>query len=184
MNRRRLLVCATFLPLSLLGCGGLGGHGTVDKATVPQQGLPPRVVDAKPENRSGRGTVGTELRVVGQTGTGDVTVTTYGWHKSGRGHYASDPENGAYLVLDVTVVGTAGKLSYNPFYFKAKAADGSEYDTSVGSDGYFPALQSGDLAAGERARGLVTFDVPKGKTELEILDELLDKVASVSIPAD
>lgn len=69
------------------------------------------------------------------------------------------PEKGAYLVADVHERVNAGSTPYNPFYWHLQAPDGTTYDPTNAAD---PSYGSGELAAGQQARGLVTFDVPPG----------------------
>lgn len=64
-----------------------------------------------------------------------------------------------YVVVNVQIESPGrDKAPYNPLYFKIRDGDGYEYSGSlIGPDN---ALQSGELAQGERVRGTVSFDVP------------------------
>jgi hypothetical protein len=63
-----------------------------------------------------------------------------------------------YLVIEAVIQNVSRDTApYNPLYFKVKDADGFEYTTSFG--GADPALRSGELAKGEKVRGMVTFEV-------------------------
>jgi hypothetical protein len=66
-----------------------------------------------------------------------------------------------FAVVDVTVENPGrDNAPYNPFYFKVKDAEGFEYNTAFAS--LDQALKSGELAKGEKARGLIAFQVPVG----------------------
>jgi hypothetical protein len=49
-------------------------------------------------------------------------------------------------------------------YFKVKDADGYEYNATLNSGDN--ALKSGDLAQGDKVRGIVAFEVPTGAAGL------------------
>lgn len=72
------------------------------------------------------------------------------------------------IIVDIEVVienlSRDSKVPYNPMYFTIKDSEGYEYNMTFGS--LEPALQSGDLAIGERARGHVAFEVPEGAVGL------------------
>lgn len=71
-------------------------------------------------------------------------------------------EDGKVYLLAEAVVENAGrdeKTPYNPLYFKVKDTDGFEYNASLmGPDN---SLKSGDLDKGDKARGVVAFEVPE-----------------------
>jgi hypothetical protein len=75
--------------------------------------------------------------------------------------YGSTPQNGLYLVVDVTVAVTAGSEGTYPVSetdFKFVAADGSVAETTFAM-GFDPMLQYTELAAGQRASGTIVFDI-------------------------
>lgn len=69
------------------------------------------------------------------------------------------PQNGVYLVVNVTVVCTQGTYFASSFNFKFVAADGTVYDTALVL-GFEPHLQTIDLSEGQRTAGSIAFDVP------------------------
>jgi hypothetical protein len=72
-----------------------------------------------------------------------------------------------YLVFDVTILNTGTeKLSYNPVGFTGKDLDGYEYDSDFTA--VDKALQSGELAAGDKARGKVVFLLPTALKQLTV----------------
>jgi hypothetical protein len=75
--------------------------------------------------------------------------------------FGSPPENGLYLVLDVTVeVSPQSEGTYfaGPDEFKFVAADGTAADTAFAM-GFDPELPTMDLSAGQRAAGKIVFDI-------------------------
>ena len=73
--------------------------------------------------------------------------------------YSKPKEGFRWVSFDVTVTNTGtAPLDYNPFYFKAKAADNREY--TVTFSGTPPLLGTGKQQPGEAARGWVTVEVP------------------------
>jgi len=73
----------------------------------------------------------------------------------------SQPDEGKrFVVIDVTIenVGEKGNISYNPLYFVLLDTNNQVYEWSfviTEND-----LRSGELGAGEKASGLVGFEVP------------------------
>jgi len=78
--------------------------------------------------------------------------------------YGNKPK-GSYVGILVEYTCTQGTCSYNPFDFKVRNSDGDEFDSS--SSSFTPGLESGDLRHGRKARGYITYDLPKGKYVLE-----------------
>ncbi|MBO4210956.1 DUF4352 domain-containing protein, partial [Micromonospora echinofusca] len=132
---------------------------------------PPPATDDETENMAIGDTLiltssdGDELRVTVQK------VTT---RKTGCRSYAPEPDNGTYLVADVTVEVVKGTGSINPLYFNFVDSSGTEEN---GLGGIFAgcgtALSSGvDLAAGTKRSGTVVFDVKSAKGKI-VYAELL-----------
>lgn len=70
------------------------------------------------------------------------------------------PDTGnIFLVIEVLIenVNRDEETPYNPLYFSLKDQDGYEYDNSFFAPE--PSLQSGSLAIGDKARGLIAFEV-------------------------
>ena len=112
--------------------------------------------------------VGTKVSVGDDDGTidADVTVVSAKTYRSGRGALADAPEHGRYLVVEVLVTVKAGTLSYNPFDWSYQHPDGTTYSYGQGNAifaGFEPRFDSGDLKAGQKTRGLITFDVKYAK---------------------
>ena len=103
-----------------------------------------------------------------RNGTGTATVWTAEWTQINPASYDDAPAaNGAFLILDVSLQGVTGTVSTNPYDWTLKDAQGHSYTYSW--SGQEPILHdSGPLAAGEIARGFLTFDVPQGPMTVSI----------------
>ncbi len=107
---------------------------------------------------------GPEIGKVGQKVTSaGISLTVHSVKRtSDSGNQLIVPKQGnEYLVVEVTIENESRETSpYNPLYFKVKDSDSFEYNVSlmpmIGN-----ALKSGELAQGEKARGTVTFEIPK-----------------------
>ena len=64
------------------------------------------------------------------------------------------------VAVDVTQVGVDDGDSYNPLYFSLQDADGYVYNWRSGSTSMEPGFGYGELAAGQRVRGWLSFQVP------------------------
>lgn len=83
------------------------------------------------------------------------------------------PENGQFVVADVTYTGTQGTFDYNELEWAIQTPDGRTWDSTLG---YFdPSLNSGELAVGQIARGNITFDVPAGPLGTLVYSTILGK---------
>jgi Domain of unknown function (DUF1942) len=68
---------------------------------------------------------------------------------------------GTVYSVEVTVTTKAGVLYANPLSFSARSAAGDSYDLALGAT--TDELVPGDVDAGQRVRGTVSFDVPTGQ---------------------
>lgn len=91
-------------------------------------------------------------------------------------------QNGAYLILDVTVETTKGVVSVNPFYWQAKDAEGRTYDLALGA-GTEPALSTAELPAGQKSRGFVALDSPQVPVTVQLVNPGSQVVAAWTVPA-
>lgn len=93
-----------------------------------------------------------------QAGQIIFTVVTMKGLKSIDQFTAAKPGN-VFIICDVLIQNLGpDKVSYNPFYFKVKDGDGFEYTFGIRVPD--PRFGSGDLAAGDKVRGNVGFEVP------------------------
>ncbi len=91
----------------------------------------------------------------------DVTMANPATFTESPMQYGPEPQNGMYLVVDVTVVvaaNSAGTYSAGPHGFKFVAADGTVAESSFAA-GIDPQLSFVDLSAGQQVSGKVVFDI-------------------------
>ena len=118
----------------------------------------------------------------GSQGKGTATVYTAEDKSEANETFIGPPKNGRYVLLDVGVTATEGTISANPLYWKAVDAQGHSYGAELGSAGYAPQLDSGDLPTGSTSRGYVAFDAPVGPLTVDLTDPLGGVLASWSVP--
>jgi hypothetical protein len=81
------------------------------------------------------------------------------------------PAGQRYVAYDVTIAAISPNVAYNPLYGKLKMADNTE--ATAGFVGPSPALQSGTLAAGESARGWLSFTIPMSAQPATLTYEII-----------
>ena len=106
-----------------------------------------------------------------------IVSATYG-DAITAGPYASPAKNGGYLTLDVLWETDKGTTSSNPLYFKAKDADGRSANVELFMD---DSLGSGEIPAGDKARGKVAFDIKPGTSTVIITNPILQEVARINV---
>ena len=116
---------------------------------------------------------------MGNGNTAKITVlsATYGPSIT-TGPFDSPAKNGGYLTLDVLWETEKGETTSNPLYFKAKDADGRSASTELIMDDQ---LGSGEIPAGDKARGNVAFDIKPGTSTVIITNPILQEVARISV---
>lgn len=97
---------------------------------------------------------------VGESGTVDglkLSVSSIE-RKSSLGEFMEAPEGKQYVVADVTIENTSDEVKpYNVFNFRIQTSGGQVLDVYFGGTNN---LNSGDLTAGGKVTGNVTFEVP------------------------
>ena len=106
-----------------------------------------------------------------------IVSATYG-DTITAGPYSSPAKNGGYLTLDVLWETDKGTTSSNPLYFKAKDADGRAANVELFMD---DAIGSGEIPAGDKARGKVAFDIKPGTSTVIITNPILQEVARINV---
>jgi hypothetical protein len=116
---------------------------------------------------------------MGKGNTAKITIlsATYG-DAITTGPYGSPAKNGGYLILDVLWETEKGETNSNPLYFKAKDADGRSANVELFMD---DAIGSGEIPAGDKARGKVAFDIKPGTSTVIITNPILQEVARISV---
>lgn len=144
--RKPTTAVLAFIALALMACGATpkkdtitpGNAGTGAAATAAGAGTTAAPAGPKKFNV-------TEVGHLSLTdgSTGDVVVN-------------SAKVQGKFIVANVTITCTAGKVSYNPFDWKAIAGDGTTLDFGFGD--VKNTLNSGDLGAGQKITGNVIWE--------------------------
>ena len=72
-----------------------------------------------------------------------------------------------FVTFDALIENTGrDKAAYNLLYFKAKDADGYEYNSAI--SGLPNTLKAGEIVAGDKVRGIVVFEVPEKASGLVV----------------
>ncbi len=114
---------------------------------------------------------------VSSKGTGQLIMRTRSWVSDG----VVPPGSGSYLQVEVELVCTSGEVDYDPYHFQAFDRSGQlfemEKNGAAGGE-----LGVGTLAAGERIRGIVAFDMPRGEVTLLMSDDSEKTVTALKVP--
>ena len=114
---------------------------------------------------------------VSDKGTGQLIMRTRSWVSDGQ----VPPANGSYLRIEVELVCTSGQVDYDPYHFQAFDRSGQLFEMAVeGTAGRM--LSVGTLQAGERIRGTVAFDMPRGDVTLLMSDDSEHTVTALKVP--
>lgn len=155
MNIRRIIisVAASVTAALVLACGSTGDGDTATKATAAA-GASGSVVGGAVDNGAPKGAL--RLKVAEHAtvsfadgSTGDVVVNSI----KAQGTKAQE----TFLVVNVTMLCTAGKISYNPFYWSMTAGDGTKLDMGIGG-GVANQMHSGELSAQQKITGNLVFE--------------------------
>jgi predicted small secreted protein len=138
MRKILLIIVVLLLATPLVGCGATQKAGEKNQEA-----------ETKTE-----ATVGQPVKA------GDVTLTVMNWSASAGDDFSTPEPGNHFIVVDLEVVNN----SMEPYPFSTmmelgiSTPEGRKYDQAA----YFPEPKypDGEIAAGERARGNVAFEVP------------------------
>ncbi|UAC48602.1 DUF4352 domain-containing protein [Bacillus aquiflavi] len=86
------------------------------------------------------------------------------------GNYDKAKDGHEFIVVNVKIENGGEKnISYNPMSFKIKTSSGNIVDQAITIVDSNTALSSGELAAGGTVEGTVSFEVPAGDQDLELI---------------
>jgi hypothetical protein len=169
----------------LAGCGGTTVHGAVPAppSVTAMPHKPARTATPSPTPTQERVFVPGPPAIAYRTQEGAATlqVRRYSWQRTANGQQSVSPQH-HYLVLDVRITATEGKVPVNPLYFVARTSD-QTFAPTLGADGNEPVLASADLNTNEYFDGIITFDAPPSRMIVQVNDELGRNVGEVVIPA-
>ncbi|MFW0772896.1 hypothetical protein ACLRGI_06975 [Paenarthrobacter nitroguajacolicus] len=167
MKKHLALIALIAAPL-LAGCGGSPSSDT---------GTPP---PGSEQQNAAEPTVGTPFTAdMGGGNVAKITIVTAQFVDTvSANQFAPKPKSGKFLQLDVLWETEKGKTSANPLYFNVKDAEGRKADMQLFGDG---TLASGEVIAGDKARGFVNYDVAPGPVTVTVTNPGLQTVATVKI---
>jgi hypothetical protein len=91
------------------------------------------------------------------------------------------PVNETYLRVEVELVCLEGEVDYDPYLFQAFDKSGQLYEVAAQGAGRRP-LAVGTLGPGERIRGTIAFDMPRGEVTLLMSDASENTVTALKVP--
>ena len=184
-------IAVTAAVLTLLFCAGgivavvIGANRATNEVTdaLPTPGVtrgvgqPPTTAPPSPQSSTAGDTrnmsAGDTLVIDDNGGTIEITVTKFSTANKPCRSYGLKPDEGMFVIADVTVTVTKGTGSANPLYFQWVGADGTEANAIAGAfSGCGQPMPAGnDLTAGTKRTGSVVFDVHDTKGVLEYQHE-------------
>lgn len=132
-------------------------------ATVPA----PRIVTTAPDR----------IDFITEDGSGQLIMRTRAWVSDGQ----PPPTSGSYLRVEIELVCTEGEVDYDPYLFQAFDQSGQLFEMAVEGTGG-RVLEVGTLTEGQRVRGLVAFDMPRGEVMLLMSDEWENTITALQVP--
>jgi hypothetical protein len=130
-----------------------------------------------PETRPSVTSPPDRIDFVSNDGTGQLIMRTRSWISGGR----VPPTTGSYLRVEVELVCTSGEVDYGPYNFQAFDRSGQLFEMAVDGTGG-RVLAVGTLRAGERIRGTIAFDMPRGEVTLLMSDDSENTVTALKVP--
>ncbi len=91
------------------------------------------------------------------------------WRKPSNAELGSKPKYGRFLRVTVSAASTTGVFGVNPFEFTIVDGEGTRYQMGEGSamtEFADDSLSDADLNPGEKIKGTIVFDVPRGPLTL------------------
>jgi hypothetical protein len=131
----------------------------------------------RPEARPSVTSPHDRIDFVSNDGTGQLIMRTRSWISGGQ----VPPTTGSYLRVEVELVCTSGEVDYGPYNFQAFDRSGQLFEMAVDGTGG-RVLSVGTLRAGERIRGTIAFDMPRGEVTLLMSDDSENTVTAIKVP--
>ncbi len=124
-----------------------------------------------------------QIDFTSSTGSGKLIMINRSWISGGSGNpNTGQPSSGSYLRVQVELVCASGTVYYDPYNFQAFDQSGRLFELAVEGAGSSPLLEIGTLHAGERVRGTLAFDMPRGEATLLMSDESDQTVTALRVP--
>jgi hypothetical protein len=161
--------------------GGSGGETEVGPITPnaeqPADAAAEQPADAPAE--IGLPGIGDSASWSGFGSGGTVTLNSVRRITSPESPSGTSPENGSYLVADVTVEAADGTVSGNPVFWVVQSEDGTTYPADITA--LASQIDSAQLQPGRQTRGEVAFDAPEGALLLDYRSPVGESLATFSI---
>ncbi|HYO29158.1 MAG TPA: DUF4352 domain-containing protein [Thermomicrobiales bacterium] len=152
-----------------------GTAATVDTPVAPDAEQPEPAEGAS----EGRPGIGESASWSGFGSGGTVTLNSVRRIASPESPTGTSPDNGSYLVADVTVEAGDGTVSGDPFFWVVRSEDGTTYPADITA--LAVQIDSAQIAAGRQIRGEVAFDAPEGALLLDYRSPGGESLATFSI---
>ena len=143
--------------------GGSRGETEVGPITPDAERPAEQPADAPAETK--RPGIGDSASWSGFGSGGTVTLNSVRRITSPESPTGTSPENGSYLVADVTVEAADGTVSGNPVLWFVQSEDGTTYPADITA--LASQIDSAQMAAGRQTRGEIAFDAPEGALLLD-----------------
>ena len=157
--------------------GGSGGETEVSRITPDAEQPAEQPADA-PEETKWPG-IGDSASWSGFGSGGTVTLNSVRRITSPELPTGTSPENGSYLVADVTVEAGDGTISGNPMFWVVQSEDGTTYPADITA--LASQIDSAQLQPGRQTRGEVAFDAPEGALLLDYRSPVGESLATFSV---
>ncbi len=124
-----------------------------------------------------------QIDFTSSTGSGRLIMISRSWISSAATNPTTgQPTTGSYLRIQVELICASGTVDYDPYNFQAFDQAGRLFELAVDGTGRSPLLEVGTLHAGERVRGTLAFDMPRGDATLLMSDESDQTVTALRVP--
>ena len=157
--------------------GGSGGETEVSRITPDAEQPAEQPADAPAETK--RPGIGDSASWSGFGSGGTVTLNSVRRITSPESPSGTSPENGSYLVADVTVEAADGTVSGNPAFWVVQSEDGTTYPADITA--LASQIDSAQLQPGRQTRGEVAFDAPECALLLDYRSPVGESLATFSI---
>jgi Domain of unknown function (DUF4352) len=120
---------------------------------------------------------GDRIEFTTSDGSGQLILLRHSWVSYGL----APPTSGSYLRVEVELICETGSVDYDPYNFQVFDQTGRLFEIAIeGAEDAM--LESGTLRPGERVRGTIAFDMPRGEATLLMSDNSNQTVTALKVP--
>lgn len=163
----------------IIGSATGGSGGETEVGTIRPNAEQPAEQPADAPAETQRPGIGDSASWSGFGSGGTVTLNSVRRITSPESPTGTSPENGSYLVADVTVEAADGTVSGNPSFWVVQSEDGTTYPADITA--LASPIDSAQLQPGRQTRGEVAFDAPEGELLLDYRSPVGEPLATFSI---